>query len=595
MAETWNYLSSVSVSMTGDFTATYWTNQRVKFVQNTTTKYFVIYSVTYSAPNTIIVLTPLAGSVVENLAITDHQISWFAAPRGFPNSSAIGSGGRGAYSAIIYISGGNIIAEYPNGTVISSGTAGTADATILQAAMAVCSDNELIAIACNVILSTTITRSGWVNFEGVNGGGFTFVGADGYMSFSGAGTWELRNLKIIANGSSSQYLISGHTSVLKVTGCEFTAINTPTVYGYIENKSGCHLIVTNNVFTGLFGSADYAHGVVTCRDSSIVSNNVVTTCKLSFVLINEGTEYVVSDNLIVDFCPHVTGLGFGAIECYPNGGDITNFAITGNTIRWTTNPANTGACGIVCNSADNHNIYYGTISGNLIKADTYFATSHLGDGIDIEENNGNVPTGISITGNTLDHCGSGILANGTKCNVVGNTILNCVYMAGMVCGSLGANNFSYNIIENYYHTAPGGDGDYGAITANYSYNMIHGNIIRDTNNLTAYCIQEDVSGDYSSIEFNDVRNVGAAVASKIVLAGSHSHVKFNEGHVTENTGSSTGTGASQTLAHGLVGTPKSATITPTVASAAITYLYANASSIVVTVTSGKAYTWAGSI
>jgi hypothetical protein len=56
-------------------------------------------------------------------------------------------------------------------------------------------------------------------------------------------------------------------------------------------------------------------------------------------------------------------------------------------------------------------------------------------------------------------------------------------------------------------------------------------------------------------------------------------------------GSSTGTGALQTIPHGLLATPSNVTITPKASGTTVSERYADATNIYVTVTSGKDYNW----
>ena len=60
-------------------------------------------------------------------------------------------------------------------------------------------------------------------------------------------------------------------------------------------------------------------------------------------------------------------------------------------------------------------------------------------------------------------------------------------------------------------------------------------------------------------------------------------------------GTSTGTGAGQTIAHGLGGVPNLVSIVPTASNAAVTGLYADSTNIYLTVTNGKAYGWVAAI
>ena len=58
----------------------------------------------------------------------------------------------------------------------------------------------------------------------------------------------------------------------------------------------------------------------------------------------------------------------------------------------------------------------------------------------------------------------------------------------------------------------------------------------------------------------------------------------------QSSGSSTGTGAPQTIPHGLGDTPL-ANITPTATGTTVTGLYTDATNIYVTVTMGKTFKW----
>jgi hypothetical protein len=65
----------------------------------------------------------------------------------------------------------------------------------------------------------------------------------------------------------------------------------------------------------------------------------------------------------------------------------------------------------------------------------------------------------------------------------------------------------------------------------------------------------------------------------------------NQGYITESSGSGTGNGAEQTIAHGLVSTPKLVTVVPNVTGATVSSVWADATNIYCTVTNGKTYNW----
>jgi len=79
------------------------------------------------------------------------------------------------------------------------------------------------------------------------------------------------------------------------------------------------------------------------------------------------------------------------------------------------------------------------------------------------------------------------------------------------------------------------------------------------------------------------------------ITGTINHSKGNIGYVTENSGNNTGTGAQQTIAHGLVSTPKLVTVIPNVTGATVSSVWADATNIYCTVTNGKTYNWVATV
>lgn len=85
------------------------------------------------------------------------------------------------------------------------------------------------------------------------------------------------------------------------------------------------------------------------------------------------------------------------------------------------------------------------------------------------------------------------------------------------------------------------------------YARVEGNIIFDNqvSPTQDYGILELTGADYNVIADNSIENTTTA----LIKVGVHSVVQRNEGYVTENSGNSVGTGAQQTIAHGLATTP----------------------------------------
>lgn len=102
------------------------------------------------------------------------------------------------------------------------------------------------------------------------------------------------------------------------------------------------------------------------------------------------------------------------------------------------------------------------------------------------------------------------------------------------------------------------------LNAGYEYSPIHtnpahnvseiGNIINGTA-AGIPAIHNEGASDNNTIIGNVLSNIGAVSGSEIIKGGSNSIVKSNVGYKTENSGASVGTGAQQSIAHGLNFTP----------------------------------------
>jgi hypothetical protein len=83
--ETWTYASATTFTVSGDVTTKYQKEDKVKLTQ-TTVKYFVIISVTYSSPNTTITVHPYDSTTsLASATITNPFYSKMNNPQGFPS------------------------------------------------------------------------------------------------------------------------------------------------------------------------------------------------------------------------------------------------------------------------------------------------------------------------------------------------------------------------------------------------------------------------------------------------------------------------------------------------------------------------------
>jgi hypothetical protein len=84
---TWSYASASTFTITGDYTAVYTKGTKINWTQ-TTVKYGVVLSSSYSAPNTTVTIAVNTDYTIANAAISLNHYSRAATPAGFPSSFA---------------------------------------------------------------------------------------------------------------------------------------------------------------------------------------------------------------------------------------------------------------------------------------------------------------------------------------------------------------------------------------------------------------------------------------------------------------------------------------------------------------------------
>lgn len=83
MAETWTYIDSNTIEITGDLTAKYWPNQLIKITQGTE-KFFVVTAVALVSGNTRLTVSGGGIYTLTSDTITSHYMTTNAAPNGLP-------------------------------------------------------------------------------------------------------------------------------------------------------------------------------------------------------------------------------------------------------------------------------------------------------------------------------------------------------------------------------------------------------------------------------------------------------------------------------------------------------------------------------
>jgi len=202
--------------------------------------------------------------------------------------------------------------------------------------------------------------------------------------------------------------------------------------------------------------------------------------------------------------------------------------------------------------------------------------------------------GNAIIGNAFDSPHSGIFMDGASYNIImGNIFETCFRFGVRMMGA------SHNLVlSNIFHKITQWSG-YASIelkvrdTTPSTYNLILQNdFYNEAGKEAEYFVREwESTDDYNIIRHN--RFIGASI-SPVYTLGANTVVKENDGFVTENSGTETGTGAQQTIPHGCDFTPSVGEVILTnIDDGANPYLSAvpDATNIYVTAVSGKAYRW----
>jgi hypothetical protein len=582
MTETWNYVSPTSISISGDLTTKYWANQRVKFVQNAVTKYFVIKSVTYGSPNTVIVLKPITDNVVEDLTITNQHVSWLDAPRSFPYDSS----GKGAYSVIVYIDNTDIIAEDSEGTTIDSGTAGTDDSTMIQAASQNPGYVFLKKSATNFVITSGVTPvngaflisdGATLDISSFDGVAFNW-GSDAVYAENKFNMGGLEGFYILGDQEKTNSWIAKASNMPR--GLRFENLVLHDIYNGFDIRGASYDALLKNINSITFQGTMFQFTQLDNGPGYGPNNAHVTGCELSCGGANTGFAVKIlasTTETSVGYCPDgvvIEDNWFESMQtCIINQGWRTS--IINNPRIYTSYGASAShvpilvqakiitATPVAHSGTDTkiiNNLIYAVGAYNKISISAQWSNQYIYDNQIFGDGLGNGIISDStiypeICRNEISGQAIGIYLSAQFSKICQNDI---TIPSGMV-GIGGTYSDDLEITDNIFSGASGAS-----------------NIVNS--NLSASRI---------------LRNT--FTANPVVTVDPTCVIKYNTNYITEKTGTSTGTGTEQTIAHTLTGAPTKVIITPSVTSAAMSNMYANASSIIVTVTSGKAYTWSAEV
>ena len=339
---------------------------------------------------------------------------------------------------------------------------------------------------------------------------------------------------------------------------------------WIPNDNNGILIENNYMHDFTDEPNDFGCGVdVEPADNATVRNNIIERCDygISFYYVADGdnvTDCVATDNVMRNV--------ISGIKIHNSAITESVYDISDNKIS-CIDPGSGTANGISVVNIDG-----AKISGNVVK-------SARTNNIYVES-----CRDFSIVDNQALHSmGSGIKLYQSENGVVGyNTVVDNDFI-GIFSSVFGAKFENISIVGNNAHS-----------------NGVAGIYLEDNNNVLSghesctlslnRCYENPVgiyvwnNADHNFIVNNDVSgNADYAIR----ISQTNNTIRSNPGYITDSSGSSTGTGAQQTIAHGCQGIPH-ITITPTNASASYA-VWVDSTNFYPTVPDDVAYKWSAQV
>jgi parallel beta-helix repeat protein len=359
---------------------------------------------------------------------------------------------------------------------------------------------------------------------------------------------------------------------------------------------------------GRYGNGVYMYNVAATLTNHRVENLIIHDTVYHGIQSDAGSQGNHIENNTIST---TSVMGYGILICAANSiQPISNWVInnaisnTGNLAIRLVESANVLVSGNQINNSDGIGIaidgfvaspsFYNTLTFNTIKL-------AQGSGIEI----GEYALTNTVSYNLIaDGTGDGIknLSNSESNMYIGNTIVNNDGYGINVVAS------SFLLIQNNIIRSNGANPIIGIITeslvtGNYMSNNVGAAYFSNADKMTITGnwidarIQIAGTSTYGTVTGNHCTEVFYIDAATQIVGNDQTSVTPP---VTFNSGNSTGTGADQTIAHGLTGNspdnmPNHVDIIPTGTGVATSNVWANGTSIHCTVTNGAAYKWSASI
>lgn len=442
--------------------------------------------------------------------------------------------------------------------------------------------------------------------DGMTGVGINLTSAVGSsclnIVISGCNIWGLE-YGILIDGPGSPYTLIEGISLTGSTilGCEYSLY-----VGYLLEFTATHNMIDTNNNKVIFnstrsgsiyntwmgegveiqgGTTTYTRGIK-LANNRIVGLNVTANgdnVPTGAVVLNNQMGTNTFDNVVflVDGCNDLIVIGnrISGSSSGTGGGtylasitDATNVTVSNNIFASTSYTP----CGILFDD-----------SKNIIFTDSV-VTAVSGPAIKLADSSSVTISGNIINTSSAASADRGIIMTGVGCSDI---IINQNRFLG---GYYGIVAFGYAGVGQLTNIDIIGNQFSG--TYNQQINIDGPKDTRiSQNRFTSSGVSIRFSETYDSLLRVTVENnyIPASTSGTAIANAKLRHNFGIAGVLTEATGSSTGTGSEQTIAHGLMSTPKRVSVTPTVTGATVTW-WADATNIYPTVTSGKTFNWAAS-
>lgn len=504
----------------------------------------------------------------------------------------------GGYTAKVYIKDSGVYAQWANGTIIYSGSAATQSREAIQAATYAHHGTTLI---CDMLTTDDDVPI--------------------YLNWTNSS--EPVQHRILGLGPA--------TGITTVTG------STPVLYAYDGDsnpRTGTNTtgngIVIQNLKLVISGSRDgiYLDSLGTYFQSSDISNLYIecvgaTTSGSMIHLYNSTGLVPIHDCYMVGSYDPRTNNDNQKNGIYIDATDPINYFITGekiygNHIVYCRNGiyglgVNASKYAYLCGTNIINNFILGCDAGIRLKyADSPIIVGNVIDNVNTSVlcydvhapqitanqcgNSFSVGTAmnergsISIAEYQLPVTESGVIISNNRMQSYGSASSVSGYAQILIYGLGTTSHWDKHIISGNEIRVVNDAGIRFVSGGTYiNHSTINGNVISDTTGTSTSIQLTSAAIGYTNV----IGNV-LSTYTKIEDASTSPICRLNDGYVTESSGSSTGSGWSQTIAHGLVSTPVRVSFIPTASGATVSAWYADSTNIHVTVTKDKAFNWAAS-